>query len=82
MSVYRFRSSLVYVEAKGEFERKVLPDLKGIVSPERLFNPLTSARSTSDISRRRRFPRPLLRKACESLWGLRPRAGWPKTWPD
>ena len=28
MSVYRFRSSLVYVEAKGEFERKVLPDLK------------------------------------------------------
>jgi hypothetical protein len=41
MSVYRFRSSLVYVEAKGEFERKVLPDLKGIVSPERLFNPLT-----------------------------------------
>lgn len=40
MAVYRFRSSLVYVEAKGEFERKVLPDLKGIVSPERLFNPL------------------------------------------
>lgn len=41
MSIYRFRSSLVYVEAKGEFERKVLPDLKGIVSAERLFNPLT-----------------------------------------
>jgi len=40
MSIYRFRSSLVYVEAKGDFERKVLPDLKGIVSPERLFNPL------------------------------------------
>jgi hypothetical protein len=41
MSIYTFRSSLVYVEAKGEFERKVLPDLKGIVSAERLFNPLT-----------------------------------------
>jgi hypothetical protein len=40
MSVYRFRSSLVYVEAKGDFEKKVLPDLGGIVSPERLFNPL------------------------------------------
>jgi type IV secretory pathway VirB2 component (pilin) len=42
MSVYRFRSSLVYVEAKGDFEREVLPDLKGILSPERLFNPLSS----------------------------------------
>jgi len=41
MAVYRFRSSLVYVEAKGDFERKVLPDLNGIVSPERLFNPLS-----------------------------------------
>ncbi|AFM23288.1 hypothetical protein [Desulfomonile tiedjei] len=41
MAVYRFRSSLVYAEAKGEFDRKVLPDLKGIVSAERLFNPLT-----------------------------------------
>lgn len=41
MSVYRFRSSLVYVEAKGDFERKVLPDLGGIVAPERLFNPLS-----------------------------------------
>jgi len=41
MAVYRFRSSLVYVEAKGDFERKVLPDLKGIVPSERLFNPLT-----------------------------------------
>jgi hypothetical protein len=40
MAVYRFRSSLVYIEAKGDFERKILPDLKGIVSPERLFNPL------------------------------------------
>jgi hypothetical protein len=40
MSVYRFRSSLVYVEAKGDFEKKVLPDLNGIVSAERLFNPL------------------------------------------
>lgn len=41
MAVYRFRSSLVYVEAKGDFERKTLPDLSGIVSPERLFNPLS-----------------------------------------
>lgn len=41
MAVYRFRSSLVYVEAKGDFERKVVPDLKGIVSPDRLFNPLS-----------------------------------------
>jgi len=41
MAVYRFRSSLVYVEAKGDFERKVIPDLKGIVSAERLFNPLS-----------------------------------------
>ena len=41
MAVYRFRSSLVYVEAKGDFERKVLPDLNGIVSAERLFNPLS-----------------------------------------
>ena len=40
MAVYRFRSNLVYVEAKGDFERKVLPDLRGIVSPEKLFNPL------------------------------------------
>lgn len=40
MAVYRYRSSLVYAEAKGDFERKVLPDLKGIVSPERLFDPL------------------------------------------
>ena len=41
MAVYRFRSSLVYVEAKGDFERKIIPDLKGIVSAERLFNPLS-----------------------------------------
>ncbi len=41
MSVYRFRSSLVYVEAKGDFEKKLLPDLNGIISPERLFNPLS-----------------------------------------
>jgi hypothetical protein len=40
MSIYRFRSSLVYVEAKGDFERKLHPELGGIVSPERLFNPL------------------------------------------
>lgn len=43
MSVYRFRSSLVYLEAKGDFERKVLPDLNGIVSPERLFDPLSTS---------------------------------------
>jgi hypothetical protein len=42
MGVYRFRSSLVYVEAKGDFERKILPDLNGIVSPERLYNPLAT----------------------------------------
>lgn len=42
MGVYRFRSNLVYVEAKGDFERKVLPDLSGIVAAERLFNPLAS----------------------------------------
>jgi hypothetical protein len=42
MGAYRFRSNLVYVEAKGDFERKVLPDLSGIVSAERLFNPLAS----------------------------------------
>jgi hypothetical protein len=41
-SVYRFRSSLVYVEAKGDFEQKMLPDLGKIISPERLFNPLTA----------------------------------------
>ncbi len=41
MSVYRFRSNIVYVEAKGDFEKQVLPDLEGIVSPERLFNPLS-----------------------------------------
>ncbi len=43
MAIYRFRSSLVYVEAKGDFAREMLPDLKGIVSPERLFNPLSSS---------------------------------------
>lgn len=42
MGVYRFRSRLVYVEAKGDFERKVLRDLNGIVSPERLYNPLAT----------------------------------------
>jgi len=41
MAIYKFRSSMVYVEAKGDFEKKTLPDLKGIVSPERLFNPLS-----------------------------------------
>lgn len=40
-TVYRFRSSLVYVEAKGDFDKKVVPDLGRIVSPERLFNPLS-----------------------------------------
>jgi hypothetical protein len=43
MGVYRFRSSLVYLEAKGDFERKLLPDLNGIVSAERLFNPLSQS---------------------------------------
>ncbi|MCG8377175.1 MAG: hypothetical protein MI702_11915, partial [Chlorobiales bacterium] len=42
MAVYRFRSSLVYLEAKGDFEKKVLPDLNGIVSQERLFDPLST----------------------------------------
>jgi hypothetical protein len=40
MAIYRFRSSLVYVEAKGDFEKKLHPELGGIVSAERLFNPL------------------------------------------
>lgn len=40
MSTYRFRSSLVYVEAKGDFDKNLLPDLGKIVSAERLFNPL------------------------------------------
>jgi hypothetical protein len=39
-SIYRFRSSLVYAEAKGDFDKEVLPDLGRIISPERLFNPL------------------------------------------
>jgi len=39
-AIYRFRSSLVYAEAKGDFEKHVLPDLRGIVAAERLFNPL------------------------------------------
>lgn len=43
MSVYRYRSSLVYVEAKGDFEEKDAEDLRGIVSDERLFNPLSSS---------------------------------------
>ncbi len=42
MAVYRFKSSLVYLEAKGSFEKRLLPDLNGIVAPERLFNPLSS----------------------------------------
>jgi len=42
-SIYRFRSSLAYVEAKGDFEKKVLPDLGGIISPARLFNPLSQS---------------------------------------
>ncbi|HMK33922.1 MAG TPA: hypothetical protein VK463_02565 [Desulfomonilaceae bacterium] len=40
MAVYRFRSSLVYVEAKGDFERKLHPELGEIVSADRVFNPL------------------------------------------
>jgi hypothetical protein len=43
MSVYRYRSSLVYVEAKGDFDDKEAEDLRGIVSDERLFNPLSSS---------------------------------------
>ena len=43
MSVYRFRSQVVYLEAKGDFEKKVLPQLSGIVSPERLFDPLSQS---------------------------------------
>jgi hypothetical protein len=42
MAVYRFRSSLVYLEAKGDYEKKVLPDLNGIVSQGRLFDPLST----------------------------------------
>lgn len=39
MSIYRFRSNVVYVEAKGDLDQKVVADLSGIVAPERLFNP-------------------------------------------
>ncbi len=39
MSIYRFKSNLVYVEAKGDFDKK-LPDLGKIVSKDRLFDPL------------------------------------------
>ncbi len=39
MSIYRFRSNLVYVEAKGDLDRKVVANLNGIVAAERLFNP-------------------------------------------
>lgn len=42
-SIYRFRSSLVYLEAKGDFETKILPELGDIVAPERLFNPLSQS---------------------------------------
>jgi hypothetical protein len=40
LAVYRFRSGLVYVEAKGDFDGKNLPDLGGIISADKLFNPL------------------------------------------
>ncbi len=40
MAIYRFRSSIVYVEAKGDFDRNKAPELGGIVAPERLFDPL------------------------------------------
>jgi hypothetical protein len=43
MSLYRFRSRIVYVEAKGAFDRKILPDLNGIVAPERLYDPLSTS---------------------------------------
>ena len=39
MSIYRFRSSLVYVEAKGDFDKKLLPNA-GRTSGERPFDPL------------------------------------------
>lgn len=39
MSIYRFRSNLVYVEAKGDLDQKVVANLNGIVAAERLFNP-------------------------------------------
>ncbi len=40
MSIYRFRSSLVYVEAKGDFDKKLTPDLGKAVSKSRLYDPL------------------------------------------
>lgn len=41
MAVYRFRSSILYVEAKGDFDKKIVSNLKGIVAADRLFNPLS-----------------------------------------
>jgi hypothetical protein len=43
MAIYKFRSSLVYVEAKGDFSKKLVNELRGIVSKERLFNPLSQS---------------------------------------
>ena len=40
MSIYRFRSSLVYVEAKGDFDKKLSPKLGSNASREHLFDPL------------------------------------------
>ncbi len=40
MSIYRFKSSLVYVEAKGDFDKKLLPDSGRKVSRELPFDPL------------------------------------------
>lgn len=41
MAIYKFRSSILYVEAKGDFDKKIVANLKGIVSADRLFNPLS-----------------------------------------
>jgi hypothetical protein len=43
MNTYRFRSSLIYVEAKGDFDSRMAAHLEGIIPQERLFNPLSSS---------------------------------------
>ncbi len=43
MAIYRFRSSLVYVEAKGDYDNKMTHQLGGIISKDRLFNPLSAS---------------------------------------
>jgi hypothetical protein len=42
LAIYRFRSSLVYVEAKGDFDKRDLPETKNAASPEPIFNPLST----------------------------------------